>query len=166
VSFDGEMPKRLATRARPLQKARLLFLRVFGSSSQSQKLFDLLAARWRYAGNIHLKRWRRAPRSFRAASSLIFSACVLQGPTSAPAPISTGAGRTKRSARSGWALRVNEFFCRNDTWRGTVTRLMALSDLVVMDLRGFTSENEGCIFELRTVMTGTLVRSLTRRGAS
>ena len=35
-------------------KARLLFLRVFGSSSLSEKLFDLLAARWRYAGSIHL----------------------------------------------------------------------------------------------------------------
>jgi hypothetical protein len=48
--------------------------------------------------------------------------------------------------------RVNEFFCHNDTWRETVTRLMALSDLVVMDLRGFASENEGCIFELRTLI--------------
>ena len=46
--------KRLAARAESLPKARLLFLRVFGSPSRSEKLFDLLAARWRYAGNIQL----------------------------------------------------------------------------------------------------------------
>jgi hypothetical protein len=44
--------------------------------------------------------------------------------------------------------RVNEFFCRVDTWQETVTRLMAQSELVVMDLRAFTSERKGCIFEL------------------
>jgi hypothetical protein len=46
--------RRLAAGAEPLPKARLLFLRVFGSSSRAEKLFDLLAARWRYAGSIQL----------------------------------------------------------------------------------------------------------------
>ena len=36
--------------------------------------------------------------------------------------------------------RVNGFFCRVNTWQQTVTRLMAQSDLVVMDLRAFTSK--------------------------
>jgi hypothetical protein len=40
--------------AQSLRKARLLFLRVFGSPTRSEKLFDLLAARWRYAGSIEL----------------------------------------------------------------------------------------------------------------
>jgi len=44
--------------------------------------------------------------------------------------------------------RVNEFFCRCDTWQKTVTRLMAQSDLVAMDLRGLTSQRRGSIFEL------------------
>jgi hypothetical protein len=48
--------------------------------------------------------------------------------------------------------RVNEFFCRDDTWQQTVTRLMAQSDLVVMDLRAFTSKNWGCIFELGALL--------------
>jgi hypothetical protein len=37
-----------------LPNVRLLFLRLFGSSSRSEKLFDLLWARWRYAGGIRL----------------------------------------------------------------------------------------------------------------
>ena len=44
--------------------------------------------------------------------------------------------------------RVNEFFCRVDTWQQTVTRLMVQSDVVLMDLRAFTSERKGCTFEL------------------
>jgi hypothetical protein len=146
--------KRLATRARPQQKARLLFLRVFGSSSRSEKLFDLLAARWRYAGNIHLisagdvARARFEPDEFldflggRLASAYINAGTDLDRRL---------AGLSVRPDPDG-RYRVNEFFCRNDTWRETVTRLMALSDLVVMDLRGFRAENEGCIFELRTLI--------------
>ena len=36
--------------------------------------------------------------------------------------------------------RVNEFFCRITTWKQTVRRLMAQSDLVAMDLRAFTAQ--------------------------
>jgi hypothetical protein len=45
-------------------------------------------------------------------------------------------------------FRVNEFFCRIDTWQQTATKLMAQSDVVAMDLRAFTCEKRGCIFEL------------------
>jgi hypothetical protein len=48
--------------------------------------------------------------------------------------------------------RVNEFFCRDDTWRETVTRLMAQTDLVAMDLRTFTVKSRGCIFELTALI--------------
>jgi hypothetical protein len=146
--------KRLATRAQPLQKARLLFLRVFGSSSRSEKLFDLLAARWRYAGSIHLISARDVARArFEPDEFLDFLSGRL-----ASAYINAGADLDRRLA--GLSLRpdpdgryrVNEFFCRDDTWQETVTRLMAQSDLVAMDLRGFTSERKGCIFELRTLI--------------
>jgi hypothetical protein len=48
--------------------------------------------------------------------------------------------------------RVNEFFCGNDAWRPAVTRLMAESDLVAMDLRGFSAANQGCVFELQSLI--------------
>ncbi len=50
----GYALKRLAAEAELLPEARLLFLRVFGSTKRSEKLFDLLSARWRYAGSIQL----------------------------------------------------------------------------------------------------------------
>jgi hypothetical protein len=48
--------------------------------------------------------------------------------------------------------RVNELFCGNDGWRLAVTRLMAESDLVTMDLRGFSADNQGCLFELQSLI--------------
>lgn len=145
--------KRLAARTAPLPNVRLLFLRVFGSSSRSEKLFDLLAARWRYAGSIQLisatdvARGRFEPDEFldflsgRLASAYISSGTDLDRRL---------AGLDLRPDPDG-RYRVNEFFCRTDTWQQTVTRLMVQSDLVAMDLRGFTSERKGCLFELSSL---------------
>ena len=46
-------------------------------------------------------------------------------------------------------FRVNDFFCYDDTWKMVLTRLARESDAVLMDLRGFTRSNAGCVFELR-----------------
>jgi len=48
--------------------------------------------------------------------------------------------------------RVTEFFCGNDAWRAAVLALMARSDLVAMDLRDFGPDNQGCIFELQSLV--------------
>ncbi len=142
--------KRIAARAEPLPKARLLFLRVFGSPSRSERLFDLLAARWRYAGSIQLISATDVARGrFEPDEFLDFLSGRL-----ASAYISTGSDLDRRVAgldvrpNPDGRYRVNEFFCRVDTWQQTVIRLMAQSDLVAMDLRAFTSEKKGCIFEL------------------
>jgi hypothetical protein len=45
-------------------------------------------------------------------------------------------------------FRVNEFFCYDDTWKMVLSRLVHESDVVVMDLRGFSHQNAGCVFEL------------------
>ena len=44
--------------------------------------------------------------------------------------------------------RVNEFFCRADTWQMTMRQLAARSDAVLMDLRCFSPSNQGCLYEL------------------
>ncbi len=47
---------------------------------------------------------------------------------------------------------MNEFFCHADTWRMTVQRLVAESEVVLMDLRSFAPANRGCAFELGVVL--------------
>jgi hypothetical protein len=146
----GYKLKRLAAAAEPLPKARLLFLRVFGSTRRSEKLFDLLAARWRYAGSIQLISATDIARgSFEPDEFLDF----LSG-RFARAYIRTGIDLDRRLEGLDFRpdpdgrYRVNEFFCHIDTWQQTVTRLMGHSDLVVMDLRAFSAERKGCIFEI------------------
>ena len=45
-------------------------------------------------------------------------------------------------------FRVNDFFCYDDTWKMVLSRLARDSDAVLMDLRGFSRKNAGCVFEL------------------
>ena len=142
--------KRLPARAASRPVARLLFLRVFGSPSRSEKLFDLLAARWRYAGSIQLISATDVARgSFEPDEFLDFISGRLAGSF-----ISRGVDTDRRleglhnRPDPDGRYRVNEFFCRVDTWQQTVRKLMAQSELVVMDVRAFTSGRRGAIFEL------------------
>ena len=65
--------------------------------------------------------------------------------------------RTDRDAR----YRIDEFFCFDDTWRPTVSRLLAQSDAVVMDLRSFGPENRGSSHELELLASrGALGRTV------
>ena len=45
-------------------------------------------------------------------------------------------------------FRVNEFFSHDDTWKHVLSRLVNESDVVLMDLRGFTPQNAGCVYEI------------------
>jgi hypothetical protein len=46
-------------------------------------------------------------------------------------------------------FRITEFFCHENTWSDTLSALLGRSDAILMDLRGFSEKNSGCIFELR-----------------
>jgi hypothetical protein len=48
--------------------------------------------------------------------------------------------------------RVNEFFCRADTWQITMRRLAKESDAVLIDLRSFSRSNHGCLYELEQLL--------------
>jgi hypothetical protein len=140
--------------AEPLPNARLLFLRVFGSARRSEKLFDLLAARWRYAGSVQLisatdvARSRFEPDEFLDFVAGRFTARYI----SSSADLARRIAQLELRPDPDGRYRVNELFCREDTWQQTVMSLIGHSDLVVMDLRGFTSERRGCIFELSALI--------------
>jgi hypothetical protein len=128
----------------------LLLLRVFALGKRSERLFDRLRKHWPYAGSITL----------------------IAGPDLATATVEPHefldflAGRLGRRFVSGaqdlerrmasmdrapdpdGRYRINEFFCRQDTWQQTMERLAATSSAVLMDLRSFTAANKGCLYEL------------------
>ena len=45
-------------------------------------------------------------------------------------------------------FRIGEFFCFDNTWRPALRSLVERARVVLMDLRGFTKANAGCVFEL------------------
>ncbi len=140
----------LAAAAAPLPNARLLYLRVFGSPSRSEKLFDLLSARWRYAGSIQLISATDVLRSRFEPDELL----DFLGGRLASGYIQSGDDLDRQLRDLDVRIdpdgryRINEFFCHEDTWQPTVKRLMAESDVVAMDLRGFTASSAGVMFEL------------------
>ena len=128
----------------------LLLLRVFGFARRSQRLLDDLGQRWRYIGPIKLiggpdlADSTIEPHEFlefldgRLTRSFVTDRSRLE---------SRLAASPTRPDPDG-LFRIDDFFCHDDTWRLTVTRLAREADAVVMDLRGFTSANQGCIFEI------------------
>jgi hypothetical protein len=50
-------------------------------------------------------------------------------------------------------FRVNELYCLHDTWKPTLRALLSVTDTVVMDLRGFSRESRGCLYELQQIVT-------------
>ena len=128
----------------------LLLLRVFSLGSRSLRLFDALARRWLRAGPM----------------VLIAGPDLVTGIVEPPEFLDFVGGRVSRRFVQGkddleqrltqldagpdpdGRYRVNEFFCRSDTWQMTMRQLAARSDHVLMDLRSFSATNQGCRYEL------------------
>lgn len=142
--------KSLSPLAQHMPRIRLLFLRVFGSPSRSEQLFDFLAAHWRYAGSIQLIGATDMARSRFEPDELLdfLSGKLTNTYIRTSADLDQHLAELEFRPTPDGRYRVNEFFCCDDTWQETVTRLMEQSNFVIMDLRGFTSERKGCIFEL------------------
>ena len=129
---------------------RLLVLRVFALGRRSRRLFDRLATRWRHIGSVQLiagpdlASSTVEPHEFfdflrrRLAGRFLESRQSIE---SALADLDTAPDHDGR-------YRITDFFCRDTAWRTVFGRLAAGADVVLMDLRGFSSENCGCTYEL------------------
>lgn len=152
VTVAGLRP--LAAAARTRRPQRLLLLRVFGRRAHSERLYDLLGAHWRYAGPVHLI---GAPDL--AASTLdpdefldFLAGRLRQRFVLDAAEVPQRLAAVDERCAFDGRYRVNEQFCGNDTWQPMVLALMARSDLVAMDLRGFGPQRQGCVFELQALL--------------
>lgn len=132
----------------------LLLLRVFALGTRSERLFDTFGKRWLRIGNIDLI----------AGPDLATTAVEphefldFVGGRLSRAFVRDEADLARRHAARALGPdpdgrhRVNEFFCHNDTWRPTMLRLARSADAVLMDLRGFSPQNEGCRYELQQLL--------------
>ena len=160
VSFAGYMVFsrwRLRHRkcsAHPGTSRSLLLLRVFGFDRRTQRLLEDLGQCWRYLGPVRLiggpdlAYATLEPYEFfeflsgRLARAFIKDRDDLDArlPESTAIPDLDG------------LFRIEDFFCHDDTWQMTVSRLARKADAVLMDLRGFMSKHRGCIFEIEQLI--------------
>jgi tetratricopeptide (TPR) repeat protein len=152
VVWLGLRPVAAAAMRRP--RARLLLLRVFGFKRRTERLFDLLSARLRHAGPIALiAAPDLASRSIDPAKLLAFVSGRLKRlfviePTDLDRRIHAVDDRPDVEG----SYRVDELFCGKDAWQAAALSLMGNCDLVLMDLRGFSPDNKGCVFELQSLI--------------
>jgi hypothetical protein len=145
--------------APPASPRTLLLLRVFGFDKRTQRLLDDLGQRWRYLGPIRLI--GGADLAYATLEPHEFLAFLSGRLTRA---FIKDSGDLDRRRVESTALpdpdglyRVEDFFCHDDTWRMTVSRLAGDADAVLMDLRGFTPANRGCIFEIEELIASVAV---------
>jgi hypothetical protein len=141
---------RLTHGLRPAGRADLLLLRVFALGSRSERFFAGLQRVWLRQGSIamiagpDLAAANIEPHEFlqfvrgRVRSQFIVDERDLDARATAIEDRVTPDGRH----------RVHEFFCFDDTWRPTLTRLVQRADVVIMDLRAFSAQRQGCAWEL------------------
>jgi hypothetical protein len=140
----------LRSAAVPENSSRLLLLRVFSLDKRTEHLFDALAKHWRHIGSIRLivgldlATTTVEPHeifdflSGKLARRFIDGLDTLNRRISEMDVEPDGDGR----------FRVHDFFCHEDTWKMTLSRLVGDTDAVRMDLRGFSQQSRGVTFEI------------------
>ena len=132
----------------------LLLLRVFALGARSERLFDALGKRWLRIGNIDmiagpdLATTAVEPHEFLDFVGGRLSRQFVRDEADLARRVAARALGPDPDGRH----RVNEFFCHDDTWRPTMLRLAQAADVVLMDLRGFTPQNQGCRYELQQLL--------------
>ena len=133
---------------------RLLLLRVFGYQKRTESLFDRIAQRWRFRGPVQLIAGvDLAMRTADPGDILAFVGGRLRDVYVSTVEQLPGRLQRLDMARDpDGRFRVNDVFCVDSTWRETLQQLLTVTDVVVMDLRGFSTMNAGCVFELEQLV--------------
>jgi hypothetical protein len=136
-------------------KTRLLLLRVFGYQARTERLFDRVAQQWRFHGPVQLIAGvDLGMRTVDPGDVLVFVSGNLEGRYLATVDdVGPRVSGLDMLRDPDGRFRVNEVYCRADTWRAAVQALIDTTDIVVMDLRGFSNVNSGCAFELEQLVS-------------
>jgi hypothetical protein len=139
--------------------ATLLLLRVFALGSRSQQLFDALTKRWLRVGPVTLIAGPDLvtalvePHEFLDFLGGRLSRQFIQS----KAHLERRLTELDLQPDPDGRFRVNDLFCRADTWQMTMRQLATSSDSVLMDLRSFSKGNDGCLYELEQLLNGVLL---------
>ena len=144
----------------PSPPPRLLLLRVFALGARSQRLFDRLRRHWQPLGPMaliagpDLVTATVEPHEFLDFVSGRLSRQFVSDRADLERRVAAFDGPTAPDGRH----RINELFCRADTWQMAMQRLASMSDAVLMDLRSFSADNQGCRFEIARLLDAVDLR--------
>jgi hypothetical protein len=129
---------------------KLLLLRSFSIGARSERLFDTLEKHWRRVGSIQMIAGADlATRTVEPHEFLDFvTGRLARRFIDRPATLDRRLREMDLLPDRDGRYRVNDFFCYDDTWRTVLSSLVHQSDAVLMDLRGFSRRNAGCVFEI------------------
>lgn len=132
----------------------LLLLRVFALGRRSERFFDAFSKKWRYHGSILLISGPDLmTKTVEPHEILDFvSGRLAQQFVKNTDDLERQIAALDRRPDPDGRFRVNEFFCHADTWQMTMRRLANVCKAILMDLRGFTQENQGCLYELEQLL--------------
>jgi hypothetical protein len=133
---------------------RLLMLRVFGYEARTEALFDRVAQRWRFHGPVQLIAGSDlALRTVDPGDLLTFlNGRLVDNVVQSPGDVTRRLAQLDFERDPDTRYRINEVYCRDDSWRPAFEALLGMSDVVLMDLRSFNQQNSGCIYELKELV--------------
>jgi hypothetical protein len=150
AAFKAATYAGFALASRSVAPRSLLLLRAFTLGSRSERLFDVLRAHWLRVGNITLIAGPDLiTRTIEPHELLRFlGGEIAREFVTDEADLNGRLARLDTHPDPDGRFRVNDFFCHANTWQPAMRALALRSDAVLMDLRGFTQANQGCVYEL------------------
>ena len=158
VGFAALRRERVSDKRGP----RLLLLRVFSLGKRSERLFDALATHWRYVGSLQLIAGPDLATSTVEPHEFLdfVSGRLARRFIDAPEALDRRLAEMDLTPDHDGRFRVTDFFCHADSWKMVLSRLVRDSDAVLMDLRGFSAHNAGCVYEVSELINVAPLRSV------
>ncbi len=145
-----------------LPPKRLLLLRVFGRADTREDLLDALGDTWLRIGAVDLIAGSDV--ASRTLRSSMLEAFLLRRSDDqflkTNADVDARLDYLRSEIEGDARYTVNGVYCYGNVWQRAFVRLAQESAAVLMDLRGFTSENRGCAWELAYLVQRTALRRI------
>ncbi|WP_404360614.1 hypothetical protein [Methylotuvimicrobium sp. KM1] len=144
------------------QAPTLLLLRVFRSDNRIESLFDQIVERWRYSGKTFLIAGKDLSlRTLEPDELFTFLSGHLQDRfISSKTRLQQALQDLDLLPDVDGRFRINEFFCFDSTWQTVLSVLAHRANCVLMDLRGYCSDRQGCSYELSVLAAMPHLRRL------
>jgi len=135
-----------------LPPKRLLLLRVFGRADKREDLLDALGDTWLRIGAVDLI--AASDVASRTLRSSMLEAFLLRRSDDqflkTNADVDARLDHLRSEIEGDARYPVNGVYCYGNVWQRAFVLLAQASAAVLMDVRGFTSENRGCVWSLPT----------------